>query len=142
MQSRTKSNRQSTNRNYETPIPTYETALGCIGVDKGDVRIGIPIEVRERHLTKETDTAYLQAIGTELQIVIRSERDDLLIRCPLHEWCQTDVHQRSITNGNGWYISVGYFEEVLDITKVEEDRSYAVSARIAEIDDLLGANPP
>lgn len=61
--------------------------------------VTIPKYLRERYLTPDADQAVVQPIGTHLQILIASERDDLLLRLDLDEWVADEPRARVITRG-------------------------------------------
>lgn len=58
---------------------------------------------RERHLTQRCEYAEALAIGTDLQIKIESERDDVAIRLPFESWVTGEPRERKITR-NGIYV--------------------------------------
>lgn len=74
----------------------------------------IPMRLAERHLTAETesDKAEVQAIGTHLQVLIRSERRDMLVRLPLEDWEASKPYSRSLT---GWTINLQRWKENVSV---------------------------
>lgn len=63
----------------------------------------IPIATKEQYLTPDVEVAFVQAIGTDLQVLIPSDNDDLLIRLPLRTWETSPPYQRSLGR-NGIHI--------------------------------------
>lgn len=79
--------------------------------DSGYLRI--PLRLAERYLTQNTknEKADVQAIGTHIQILIRSERKDMLIRIPTKEWVASKVYSRSIS---GWTINLKRWKDQIE----------------------------
>jgi hypothetical protein len=71
--------------------------------DTGYVRI--PIRIAERHLTQSTEDskAKVQPIGSNLQILIRSQRKDMIMHIPLEQWNMDGVFTRSLS---GWTLNL------------------------------------
>lgn len=76
--------------------------------DTGYVRI--PIRIAERHLIEETENskAKVQPVGSNLQILIRSERNDMIMHIPLEEWDMDGVFTRSLS---GWTLNLKRWKE-------------------------------
>ena len=70
----------------------------------------VPDYLRERHLTPGTDEAECQAIGTDLQVFIESDRDNLLIRTPLEQWHTGNPYERKFARGR---IHIKRWEDLL-----------------------------
>lgn len=81
--------------------------------DSGYLRI--PMRLAERHLTAETESekAEVQAIGTHLQVLIRSDRRDMLVRMPVREWESTKPYSRSLT---GWTVNLQRWKDNIAVT--------------------------
>lgn len=114
----------------------YETALGYLEYDGPSNKISVPFKIRERHLTEDTDTVYLQAVGTHLMLTIESDRDNICIKVPLKKWRQTRPYKQTFTGENNGLISVGKFEDYLDTVPVPDDaeESYGIVAIVQKID--------
>lgn len=110
----------------------YEETLGYLEYEDYSDKISIPIQLRERHLTPETEKVLLQAVGTHLHIAIFSDRDNILLRCPLKHWQTTKAYEGSLTGNNGGHIAVGRFEESLDLVEVPDDGK-GIMAMVREI---------
>lgn len=115
------------------PSPPYETVLNYLHYEDSSDRIGIPIRIRERHITEDTETVLIQAIGAHLQFAIRSERDDILIRCPFDRWYTSRCYEGNLSGPKGGYISIGRFEEYLD-DRGTEDGGREISAMVFKTD--------
>ncbi len=89
-------------------------------------KLSFPVQVRERYLTPGSLDASLQAIGPELQIVVWSERKNMLIRVPLETWYATREFSGTLSNmgGSAGILSVGRFENRLrkKITETEDGK--------------------
>lgn len=92
---------------------SYDVELGYLSYESTSDKISIEMRIRERHLTPETTDARLQAIGSHLQVTLRSERDDIHLRIPLTEWRWTDAYNGTLTGANDGILSVGRFEDWL-----------------------------
>jgi len=79
--------------------------------DSGYLRL--PLKIAERHLTQETENskAEVQAIGTHVQILIRSEREDMLIRIPLKTWVASKAYKRSMS---GWTVNLKKWKDEIE----------------------------
>lgn len=110
----------------------YEATLNYLAYENYSDKISIPIQVRERHLTPETEEAILQAVGTHLQIAIFSDRDDILLRCPLKSWQTTKAFQGTLGGSNGGHLSVGRFEESLAVVEVP-DAGKGIHAKVQKL---------
>lgn len=84
--------------------------------------------LRERHLTPDVKEATCQAIGTHLQILIESERDDLLVRVPLEDWVLEQPYGRKM---NQHAVHCGRWRDALPIEE-RGDREY-VEARASVV---------
>lgn len=113
-------------------VTGYETEVGYLEYDDASNIISIPVRMRERHLTQETDTVSLQAIGLELQLAIWSERDNIAIRIPLSDWFCSNRYKQSLNGPKRGYISVGRFEDYLSA----EDGKLLARVRTHELDEL------
>lgn len=115
----------------------YETVLSYLTYEGDTNKIGLPMDLRERHLTQSTKELTLQAIGTDLQISIPSARDHIVIRCPLKEWRQTRPYDRCLIGGNNGQISVGLFEDCIESVEFPEGRSpLGVSSTVRVLGEL------
>lgn len=92
----------------------YETELPYLRYDYTGNKIGIPKRLQERHLTEETGTAHIQAIGWGIQIYIPSPRDSISIRFDTDEQRFSDSYGLSFGEKNEGHISVGRFEDELE----------------------------
>lgn len=101
-------------KNWMMYSETYETELGYLEYESDSDRISIPIQLRERHLTPDARKASLQAIGTDLQIALSSERDDILVRVPFNEWRTSQAFSGTLTGNNSGLLSVGRFEDTIE----------------------------
>lgn len=91
----------------------YESEIKYLRYESCADKINIPVRIRERHLTQETDTAYLQVIGWAIQIVIPSVRDSIAILMEIDTFAFTDEYKRKISGSNQGLISVGTLEKYL-----------------------------
>lgn len=88
--------------------------------DSGYLRI--PLRLAERYLTEDTENkkADVQAIGTHIQILVKSDRKDMLVRMPTNEWVASKVYSRSLS---GWTINLKRWKDEIEtnngIIKVE-----------------------
>lgn len=79
----------------------------------------IPIRLAEKYLTEETENnqkAVVQPIGTHLQVLIESERKDMIMHIPFKEWECGDVYTRSLS---GWTLNLKRWKE--NIHKSDRD---------------------
>lgn len=76
----------------------------------------IPLRIAERYLTENTEnnSAKVQPIGTDIQILIRSKRDDMIIRIPLENWEAAKPYNRSL---NGWTLNLKKWIDNIHINK-------------------------
>ena len=90
-----------------TPDDHDELSFG----ESGYLRI--PMRIAERYLTADTENekAEVQAIGTHIQILIRSERQDMLMRIPTSEWISSKAYSRSLT---GWTINLQRWQDKIE----------------------------
>lgn len=84
----------------------------------------ITMYLRETYLTPDVAEATAQAIGTALQIVVWSDREDLLIRIPLTEWLATRPFERAITD---WRVYVNRWIDLLKTERGSDGNVYAVA---------------
>lgn len=98
-----------TSLHSQTDENEYELRFG----DSGYLRI--PIRIAERHLTESTEDhkAEVQPIGTHLQILIRSEREDMLIRIPFQDWETGDTYSRSLS---GWTLNLKRWVDNIEVS--------------------------
>lgn len=61
--------------------------------------VTIPVRIREKYLTPEADEAVCQPAGDELKILIKSEREDLLLTIELERWLTGAPYRRSFEDG-------------------------------------------
>lgn len=101
----------------------YELPIG----ESGYLRI--PIRIAERHLTEDTEDtkAEVQPIGTSLQILIRSEREDMLMRMPLKNWESGGIYSRSLS---GWTLNLKRWKDNLLL------ENGAIKVKVYSTDDL------
>lgn len=112
---------------------TYETKLRYLVYDGTSNYISIPIDIRERHLTQDTESAVIQTTGTYLLITIPSERDSIEIRLPLEEWHTSESYGRRFSGANNGLINVGRFESAIGDPTIDE-MSSEVRAKVSVID--------
>lgn len=97
----------------------YELPIG----ESGYLRI--PIRIAERHLTEDTEDtkAEVQPIGTSLQILIRSDREDMLMRIPFKNWESGGLYSRSLS---GWTLNLKrWSDEILSDDGTVKVKVYA-----------------
>lgn len=88
-------------------IWSYDEILTYHEYENSSDVLSIPIDIRERHLTKETESAWIQAIGSSVQIIIPSIRDDIAMRIPVCEWNMTGPQTRKLTGANRGLLKLG-----------------------------------
>ena len=93
---------------------SYDTTFKYLEYDDWYDKISIPIRIRERHLTEDTDCVSLQAVGTRLHAAIWSKRDNVIFQFPFRSFTTSSVTQRKLTGRDPCMINVGQFEDVLD----------------------------
>lgn len=110
----------------------YETKIGYLQYDDESDMLSIPIQIRERHLTPDTKVAFLQGIGTHLQIAIWSTREDIVIRVPFSEWRTTKSYQGKLTGENQALLTIGRYEDYLT-PEDEGDGRLEIAAHVQEV---------
>jgi len=88
-------------------------------------KLSFPMRLRERYLTPGSCPATLQGIGTELQIGIRTDRNNVIVRLPFDSWHATRQYDGTISDlgGQAAVLSVGRFQKQLRPQVYEEDGS-------------------
>lgn len=93
----------------------YHTAFRYLSYDDYSDMLGVPLRIRERHFTEDTDEACVQAIGTHLNIMVWSQRDDVIFRLPLCQFRTSDMTNRKMKGPNKGHIAIGQFSDVLRV---------------------------
>ena len=91
----------------------YETEMRYLEYDTGYDKISIPLQIRERHFTEDTDTIHLQAVGTHFNGIVWSDRDDVIFQFPVTSFYTSDMVSRKMSTKNKCIVSVGQFEDRL-----------------------------
>lgn len=104
--------------------PQYDFELRLSSRDN----VTVPQYLREKHLTPDVESAKVQAIGRELQVVLESDRDSISLRIPFEsgERRFSGVKSRSL-NRNG--VAVGTWSQYL--SRVDDG---GIPARVVVLD--------
>lgn len=106
---------------------TYEAQLGYLEYDDEGDRLSVPYQIRERHLTQDTQSCSVQAIGIALQVSVWSERDNITLMLPHTHWETSKEMSRKFTGENNGLICIGRFEDAI-ATRQDDDGEPIVDA--------------
>ena len=97
----------------ESTVRRYQAELNFLSYDTSSDMISIPIRIRERHLTKTTDSALVQCIGFQMNIMIWSDRDNIIFEIPLNDYHFSDVSKRKLSGPSNSLIAIEQFSDAI-----------------------------
>lgn len=125
--------KQQTQSSSSWTSTKYETEIRYLQYETSQNRLSVPLRIRERHLTEDTDSVIIQAIGDALRITIPSSRDTIQIEIGLGEWSTSRAFERKVSEKGIIYIE-SFTEE---LSNYEEKIPVTVSIVDEEHDGLL-----